>query len=474
MRQPLSGDLPADQARQGLFEIGAGASAAVLVSGDRIRIVTGGEDGVGGPVSPTTPFHICSCSKTFTAATFARLVQEGVAGWDDPVRDIVPEFLPLDAHFAGQCTFRDLAAMRLGLGRAGIAEWGFRQDMARSERLKHGRHIERVRSFRDGFSYSNLCYIALGLAAERLSGRPYADLVRDLVCNPLGMTRTASIAEGVPADAATPQMPVMGRMVEVRELTGPNSEGSARIHMSADDAAIWIRFLVSALRAEDDAPLSTAVRDMARPWSAVAPADIRQAPDGDGQAAYGMGLAISRLRGEPLLRHGGGGRGWRHALALAPDRDVGVMVMAAAETPAVEGLALELLETVAWGDSRDWRGSYEDAATRAAAMDRAAIDAEYPACPAPASSLQPGLYANAASGTVRIETGASGLRLVPERAPDLTAGLRQVGPEVFDLDFDEPALHPQPLDLPFRLRVTSEDGRPVLDTTYFGQLRRAG
>lgn len=470
-----SGDWLATRAQQGLVEVGAGAAAAVMVKGDRVWTVTQGEVRPGQPVTAATPFHICSCSKTFTAATFARLVQEGAAEWDAPVRDVVPEFLAPDAPFADLCTFRDLAAMRVGMGRTGLAEWGVRQDIPTSERLALGRHIGLVAPFRDRFSYSNLSYIALALAGERLAGRPYAELVRDLVLQPLGMAHTVSAGSGqtAPTDAAGPQMPILGRMVGVRELTGPNSEGSARIYMPAGDAAVWLRGLLTSLGGSNQDPLSGVVQDMARPWSRAPAPDQRQAPEGDGRAAYGMGLAISRLRGGPLLRHGGGGRGWRHAMALAPLQDAGVMVMAAAETPEVEGLALELLETLVWNDARDWRTVFLAAAAGAAAVEQAVIGKDFPTGADLTSSLRPGLYANAASGPVRIEAAAAGLRMVPELAPDFAAGLRAVGPDVFEMEFDEPALSPQPLDPSFRLRATSEDGRSILHTTYFGALRPA-
>jgi CubicO group peptidase (beta-lactamase class C family) len=467
-----SGDPVTDLARQGLAEGQIGAGAAIMVKGDRVWTLLKGEARPGRPVTSTTPFHICSCSKTFTAATFARLVQEGIAEWDMLVRDVVPEFLPPDAPFAALCTFRDLAAMRTGLGRAGVAEWGIRQDIPASERLAFGRHIGLSAPFRDRFSYSNLSYIALALAGERLAGRPYAELVRGLVLDPLGMSQTMSAGQSrtAPADAAEPQMPSRGRMGGVRELTGPNSEGSARIYMPATDAAVWLRSLLSSLRGSDDDPLAGVVQDMARPWAPAPTADRRHAPEGDGRAAYGMGLALSRLRESPLLRHGGGGRGWRHAMALAPDQDAGVMVMAATEAPEIEGLALELLETLAWGDARNWRPVFREAAERAAQAERTLIETGFPVGPDVTSSLRPGRYANPASGLVRIEPAASGLRMVPEEAPDLAASLKPVGPDILELAFEEPALSPQPLDPPFRLRATTEEGRPVLRSTYFGVL----
>lgn len=470
-----SSDPLIDRAGQGLADMQVGAAAVVMVKGDRVWTVLEGEARPGSPLGSTTPFHICSCSKTFTAATFARLVQEGVAGWDTPVRDVVPECLPPDAPFAALCTFRDLASMQTGLGRAGLAEWGIRQDMPASERLAFGRHIALAAPFRDRFSYSNLSYIALALAGERLAGRPYAELVRELVLEPLGMVLTMSAGQGQlpPTDAVEPQMPVRERMVRMKELTGPNSQGSARIHMPASEAAVWLRSLLSSLQGSHEDPLRGVVRDMARPWALVREADLRQAPERDGRAAYGMGLAVSRLREGSLLRHGGGGRGWRHAMALAPDQDAGVMVMAATETPEIEGFALELLERLAWGNARSWRPAFRDAAASAAKAERIHIETSFPVCSNPTSSLLPGRYVNAASGFVRIEPAASGLRIVPEQAPDLAAVLKTVGRDVFELEFEEPALSQQPLDPPFRLRATTQGGRPILCSTYFGNLELA-
>src|SRR3546814_12836335 len=68
-------------------------------------------------------------------------------------------------------TFRDLAGMRVGLTREGVAEWGFRQEVPKEARLERARHMRLSGRFRADFNYSNLCYIALGLATERLSNR---------------------------------------------------------------------------------------------------------------------------------------------------------------------------------------------------------------------------------------------------------------------------------------------------------------
>lgn len=460
---------------RGLAAAGSAAGAVAVVLGERTRVFMHGEVVPGEPVVPSTLFHICSCSKTFTAAVFARLVQDGSAAWDERACSVVPEFEFSDPRATAECTFRDLASMRVGLGREGIAEWGIDQLLPREERLARARHMPFVAPFRERFSYSNLCYIALALAAERLGGKPYQDLVRDLVCTPLGLgdSYSAGFGTGVDALAALPSLEVGGKPARVRDLTGPNSEGSARIHLSVRDAGTWMQSLLALIGGSDNGFLSaSAVEEMATPHALVRDADVRMAPGG-AEWSYGMGLFTGRLHGHRLLRHGGGGRGWRHAMVLAPDAGAGVMVMSASEHPGVEALALECVQALL-GESRDdWSTLFHEAAKAAALEERTRLESRFPAAPgAPVAALPPGNYANPVTGLARVEPDGPGMRIDFEDAPDFAATLEPLGGAVFAFVFDEPALARQPLDPPFLLRMDAAAAGPVLHTSHFGSLER--
>lgn len=447
----------------------AAGAVASLVLDDRERVLLHGEASPGRAMTAATPIHICSCSKTFTAAVFAALVQDGVADWDQPMQQVVPEFRLPDARAGSQCTFRDLAGMRTGLSRDGIAEWGIRQDLPRESRLARAAAMDLAAPFRDRFSYSNLCYITLSLAAERLAGCPYSQLVQERLCAPLALSDTLSAgAVPAPAHAANPYLPRDDSLRPVRELTGANSEGSARIHLSGRDAVRWMRFLLAALAGSDSGPLRAAtVAAMAEP-QALIHAPGPSTPDPYAASHYGMGLHITRLRGRRLLRHGGAGRGWRHALVLAPEARAGVMLMASAESPMIEGIALDLLDALLGEADAGWSTRFPEAAQAAADTARKAVQDRFPASPVAPASLAPGHYHNAATGMARIETDAGGARFVPEDAPDLAARLRPLGGRTFELDFEEPAMAHQPLDPPFRLRFDATR----IETTYFGRLHR--
>jgi len=472
---------PADLARieddlaRGLAGAAASGAAAALVLGDRSWVFTHGLARPGQAVTAATPFHICSCAKTFTAAVFSRLVQDGGTAWDARVHELVPEFEFGDPAATRECTFRDLATMRTGLGRDGIAEWGIRQDLPKAARLARARHMGSVSPFRSTFSYSNLGYIALSLAAERLAGKPYPQMVRELLCAPLGLadSYSAGFTSTPEDDVASPCLPIAGELVTVRDLTGPNSEGSARMQLSGRDAARWMRFLLTALGGSDAGPLSSAsVRAMAAPHTAVDDPDVRMAPQAGADCAYGMGLFATRWHDQPLLRHGGGGRGWRHAMALAPEAEAGVMLMASAESPLVDGLALQLLEALTGREPADWGAAFTRAATDAATAEQERLAAAFPADAAvPVQPLRMGTYANPVTGEVQLQANEGSIRLVPADAPDFRATLQPLGGAVYRLDFDEPALSPQPLDPPFRLRTAGTAAAPVLETSYFGRLR---
>jgi CubicO group peptidase (beta-lactamase class C family) len=464
----------AEAATSVLLGTGAVGVGIALVLGDDAHIAAAGLASAERYVTTATPFHICSCSKTFTAAVFSRLVQDGIAGWEQPVHEVLPELQFGDSWITRHCTFRDLACMRTGLSREGIAEWGIDQRLPKESRLARVRHMRHDAPFRDRFSYSNLGYIGLSLAAERLAGMPYDGLIQEFICKPLAMQDTFSAGFCIQLDAevAVPAFSALGAPRFVRDHTGPNTEGSARIHLSCRDAALWMRFLLEALAGSDRGPLwAASVRAMASPQAIVPDPDIRMAPAGDRYCAYGMGLLVSRFRDRTLLQHSGGGRGWRHAVVFAPEHRAGVMVMASAENPAIDGIAIQMLEQLMGYEPRDWPVFFTRAAEQAAERERASVEAAFPTrSETPAVSIPQGRYCNPLTGEVTIAADGTALRFVPRDAPDFTATINTLGGDTFELEFDEPALAPQPLDVPFRLRLVMQAGAPCLKTSYFGTL----
>jgi CubicO group peptidase (beta-lactamase class C family) len=446
-----------------------GGFGAAIVSGEKHETYFCGEADAGVPVSAQTLFHICSCSKAFTATALAKLVGYGGASWDMPVHDVVPEFALRNVEIAQRCTLRDLAAMRLGLSREGIAEWGFRPDAPAMTRLSRAAAMPFAAPFRDRFSYSNLAYIALSIATARLANLDYAQCMERFVFRRHGLN-DATLRPT--QDVAKPHMPIANRMVPVPELTGENSEGSARVHLTVSDAVAWLYFL---LRAAGGAE-SDAVSEMFKPQIPIP----TRADSGDGlpvARAYGFGWHISTFRGRTVFNHGGGGRGWRAMTILDPERETGVMVFAAHEGVAIEALALALLE-VSFGESpSDW----EPALSRRAGLDAKALNLAMDLRGRPRdvsvdTADLVGLYANAVTGNVRIEIGPEGtLRFAAEDAPAFDAHLLPVDGGVLGFRFDNPAMQKMENDPLFQARIVRRSGGDIVaETTYFGTLEKLG
>lgn len=137
-------------------------------------------------------FDLASISKSFMAVTVARLVQRGRLSFDTPLRDLLPEArgsltgsasaLLLLAHRAGLEAHRNLFAPLL---------WGrpFERAVAIHEAVS-ARRPECVKTTpAEGHPplYSDLGYVLLGLAIERLEQLPLDQLVAREVCEPLGL-----------------------------------------------------------------------------------------------------------------------------------------------------------------------------------------------------------------------------------------------------------------------------------------------
>lgn len=447
---------------------GSMASCGVAaICGERHESLVFGEVSAAEGIAAATDtlFHICSCSKAFTAAALAELVANGVTSWDSPVQRILPEFAVSDPWIVEHLTIRDLAGMRLGLSRAGIAEWGFRPDAPVLQRLARARGMALDTPFRDRFSYSNLGYIALAALTARLAGMDYARCMEQLVFAPRGLRRARLRPQ---RDAALPHLPVDGRMAPVPELTGESSEGSARVHICASDAVSWLAYLLRAARGGEGG----AMTELFRPQIPLRP--TAEARDGLPVAwAYGFGWHISAFKGRTVFNHGGGGRGWRAQAILDPERDSAVMVFAAHEGVGVEALALTLIDLMSGEARSEWESLLAARAAREAEARNATMSLRDGHAGTPIDTGEAaGLYENAVTGRVRIdEDGDGSLRFAAADAPAFDAKLIPVGGDMLGFRFINPAMRLMKNDPPFQARLVRDaSGRVAAETTYFGTL----
>jgi CubicO group peptidase (beta-lactamase class C family) len=92
------------------------------------------------PADIDTAFAIGSCSKAFTSALAAALVDSDLLGWDDPIRKYLPTFQLHDPWISDHVTLRDILASRTGLSQASLGEYG--SDLGRAELLHRARYIQ--------------------------------------------------------------------------------------------------------------------------------------------------------------------------------------------------------------------------------------------------------------------------------------------------------------------------------------------
>lgn len=158
----------------------------------------------GDEIQPNALFRIASISKTITATAILRLVQDGLLRIEDKMVDILnpqpPVGRPPDPRLK-DVTIRHLFQHLGGWDRDETFDPVFRDEtIARA--LGRGLPISqqdiitymtgRRLDFTPGeeYQYSNYGYLLLGRIVEAVAGKAYADYVREMIFEPLGIQRT--------------------------------------------------------------------------------------------------------------------------------------------------------------------------------------------------------------------------------------------------------------------------------------------
>jgi len=263
------------------------------------------------PVTRTTLFQSGSVGKQFTAAAVMLQVEAGRLDLDASLR----RYFPAAPERWAAITPRHLLTHTSGLPNYTNGLIDFRRDYTEADLLAMAYDL--ALEFEPGsqWRYSNTGYIVLGALIRAVSGRFYGDVLRDEVFAPLGMrtARVISEADIVPhrADGYRLDDDALRHHEWVAPSLNTTADGS--LYVSLDDLIAWAHALRTnaVLRPESWSAIYTPVRLT----------NGRRVP-------YGFGWEVDRVGGQSVRRHGGSWQGFKADIALYPDADLTVIVLA--------------------------------------------------------------------------------------------------------------------------------------------------
>lgn len=283
------------------------------------------------PVTPDTLFDIGSCTKAFTSAVIASLVDEGKMQWDGRVDTYLPYFHLNDPEADEHVTIRDLLTHRTGLPGADLVWYG--STLSRDELIRRIAHIPSNTGFRARFEYQNLMFLTAGQAAGAAAGTTWDDLVHARIFGPLGMSRSATTAAEAHKsdDVATPhEHNPDGSIKTIPWFNLDNIAPAGSIASSARDMAKWLEFQINDGLYQGKHLISEKnMQEMHEPQMVVPRnGEIGTVffPDSM-QLSYGLGWFVQDYRGHQLILHPGDIDGFATEVVLMPEIHTGLFLV---------------------------------------------------------------------------------------------------------------------------------------------------
>jgi CubicO group peptidase (beta-lactamase class C family) len=361
-------------ARKVLADWHAPGVALAVVKDDKVILARGyGVREVGKPelVDEHTIFDIASCSKAFTVAALAMLVDEGKLRWTDPVTKFLPSFQLSDPFVTREMMVRDLLCHRSGLGTfAGDLVW-YNTTYDRAEVVRRARFLKPTSSFRSAFGYQNILFVAAGEIVPAVTGKSWDDFVKERIIAPLGMHDTTTVFQSTRQNAATPHTVKAEKPIAVPHYNTDSVAPAAGIHANVADLAQWLRLQLGMGEFEGKRIFSaTQARAMWSPQTMMPLASDPGKPAASHLKAYALGWFVSDYNGRLRVEHDGSIDGMYSKIILLPELKAGVVALTNSDTSAAELMCNRAIDGLMGLPPRD-RSSPELA--RHKARERAAM-----------------------------------------------------------------------------------------------------
>lgn len=288
------------------------------------------------PVTDDTVFRIGSITKTFTAIAVMQLWEQGLVDLDAPAENYLKTIMLIPTKpELRQPTVRHLLTHTSGIGYwprpsdvlrpvVGSGSESARPLLPLAHYYRRGLPVEIEPGTK--WCYSNHGFAALGQLVEDVTGQSFASYLREHLLDPLGMNRSGLEPSERPAAPLATGYVLRARGLEpVGDQDVPAVAGGG-MYSTAQDMARYLAVLLSGGATPTGRILQPAtIEEMFAPH-------FRPDP-----RIPGMGLGFWRgtQGSHRVIEHGGTRAGYLSAMALAPDDNVGVIVLA--NTGALDG-----------------------------------------------------------------------------------------------------------------------------------------
>ena len=432
-----------------------GIAVAIVKDGKVVTLKGFGVRRLGNPAPVTqhTLFGIASNSKAFTAAALAMLVDEGKISWDDRVVDRLPGFQMSDPYVTHEMRIRDLLCHRSGLslGAGDLMYWP-PSDLSAEQINYRLRFVPLGTSFRSAYAYDNILYNLAGALIREISGKSWAEFIRERIFVPLNMRDSKTSIRDIDAstDVVAPHAIVDGKLRPLEHLPLDNNAPAGAIVSSADDMSRWVIALLNhgdlgngrKLFSERQArilwtPLTILPVNAPQPEIVEAKTDF---------ADYAMGEFLRSYRGHLLVWHTGGLQGMVSIVAMLPDLNLGVVVLTNQESgDAFQAIAHSVLDHYLGAPAKDWVGAYSAVAKRRAesaerVVSEAASKRDASSKPSLPLDAYTGHYRDAWYGDVVVEKAGDALHIRFTHTPLLTGRLEHWQQDTFIARWDDRSL----------------------------------
>ena len=289
------------------------------------------------PVTPETIFAIGSSTKAFTSTLIGMLVDEGKMDWDDPITDYLPYFtMNIESQDEkASVTIRDLLSHRTGFVRMGLLFAS--GEVPREEVLHDATAAEPWVGFREKFYYSNVMYMAAGIAAGEATGTDWDTLITERIFEPLGMDSSSTSI----IDAQEDPRLSLGYLWDedlqaykykpMRNVDNIGPAGS--INSNVLDMAEWVRLQLGLGESEGHRLISE--EQLRETWTG----QIEIA----GGVSYALGWMLREWQGQPVIEHGGNVDGFSAQVALLPESNLGFVLLTNASVSPLPAQSINMV-----------------------------------------------------------------------------------------------------------------------------------